>query len=127
MSAFQRDLICKLEDDEVRARGQALADTLVEIDRAEENFKVLRAEHKETLEALHLAKNDLKRSIRDKQETRSVTCEDQHDDVAFKVYTVRRDTGEIVAERAMTMQERQPNLLPIDGGKKKAKSGAEES
>lgn len=125
MSSFQKDLVVKLDDSEVRARGQALADKLVEIDCAEESFKAVRAEHKDLLEALHFEKNELKRAVRDKQETRSVTCAEQHDEVALKVYTVRTDTGEVLSERAMTHAERQPNLLAIEGGKKKTKAAGE--
>lgn len=108
-------LLCKLTEDEIRDRAFRAGQLDQDIQIAEARFDEAKKDHKATVGGLESARRTLLREIREKQTRRDVTC-----DVVkvyspdFQVITTRRDTGEVVHQRAMTMDERQGQLRGIN-------------
>lgn len=110
------NLLCELSEDEIRDRAFRAGQIDQDIQIAEDAFDEVKKEHKAEVGTLESARRTLLREIREKQTRRDVTC-----DVVkvyspdFQVITTRRDTGEVVHQRAMTMDERQGQLRGING------------
>jgi len=111
--AIERELPCKLTDDELRMRGDAMAEAELLVD-------TLKAERRAVNKKIFAAtdqRNKLAHVIDSEEENRVVVCKWIADFVQ-NVYTlVRQDTGDTVEQRAMTAADRQGSLpLPSDPG-----------
>ena len=104
-------LPCKLTDEELIAKGNALAEKLAEIDDVEERAKAAASRAREQRKELDEEASKLAAVVRAKAEERKVAC------TIYKILalgiarTVRDDTGEIVSDRALSYSERQGSLF----------------
>lgn len=102
-----RELPCSLTDDELLAKGNALATTLNEIDAEEDAQATTKAEMKKRLENLHDTANRVRRQIVERREFRMIPVDVMLEDIGKGLVTeVRKDTGEAIRERFMTDDER---------------------
>lgn len=104
----------RLTTTELIERGEALARAhqAVRVEKADQ--KAAKERMKDTLDDLEGEVGRLARIVRDKAEDRAVTCTRVYDFAAGQVQVVREDTGEVVATRAMSEDERQI-ALPVHG------------
>ena len=105
-----RTLPCVLTDDELLARGDALARQHAAIKDEEAAQAGEKKRMKEALDELTGEQARLARIVRDKAEPRDVECRIVHDYATQAVQVVRTDTGEVIESRAMTDRERQIGL-----------------
>jgi hypothetical protein len=119
MSAIHRELKCPLTDEERRAKGDEIARTLEAYDLLEDTSKEDSRAAKDELKDLRKHSQKLARQIREGAELRNVECYERPDYAGNVVHLLRTDTGEVVEERPMRMDERQGVLVDIDGPKKK--------
>lgn len=105
-----RFLPVKLDADELRERGDSLAAVIQDLN-AEENRQVdVKAQMKARMAELDSKKTQLAIVISRREEHRDVMVDMFHDYDRLVAETVRRDTGETIASRRMTEDERQ---LPL--------------
>jgi hypothetical protein len=108
-----RELPCPLTNDELLAKGDALATTLREVEEEGEAQATARAAMKERMTALVVKQNKLRQEVQEKRELRSINVEVQiADRKKALVQEVRMDTGEIIRTRFADDNERQ-QLLPM--------------
>jgi len=105
-----RDLWCKLSDEELRMKHDELIVSMSAIDTINEELSAAKAEFKEKLREEETRKDRLVREIREKREKRPVKVEEKRDERRGQVTVERCDTGEKIETRAMTVEERQPDL-----------------
>lgn len=111
-------LPCDLTPDEVRHRGEQLAEVesdleLLELDRkdAMDGFKTSKKESERR-------RDELVEQIRGRSESRDVRVKDQLDSNQQEMVTVRLDTGEEVRRRPLTDHERQRGFFDVNEGEK---------
>jgi hypothetical protein len=104
-------LPCKLNDDEVRRKGEELALARKKHHEVADEAKSSAAEFKDRLKKIDTQIDLLAEQVRSKRETREVEVIERKDLDAAMVETIRTDTGEIVRARAMSLQERQIHLF----------------
>lgn len=105
-----RSLPVKLNEHELRERGDLLAAVIQDLN-AEENRKVdMKTQMKARLTELDAKQTQLAITISRREEYQDVTCDVWHDYDKLQVETVRRDTGETINRRGMTQDERQQPL-----------------
>ena len=109
-----KELRCKLTDEELLERGQALARALEQRQKREADGKAFAANVKSDIEQYKKEGLRLTSHIAEKSEWRKVECDEVHDFEAGTVSVVRLDTGEVVSERRMWDEERQEDL-PLEG------------
>lgn len=113
-----RSLPVKLNADEVRAKGEHLAQLRKEAGDVKDEAKSVASLHKAKLDSVETAANHLARDIRDRSELRNVTCYEIPEYAANVVRLHREDNGELVETRAMRIEERQSSLdVMLSGGK----------
>jgi hypothetical protein len=104
--AIERELPCKLTDDELRMRGDAMADAELLVD-------MLKAERRAVNKKIFAAtdqRNKLAHVIDSETEARVIVCK-WIGDLDQNLWTlIRQDTGECVEQRAMTAADRQGSL-----------------
>ena len=105
-----KELRCALTDEELLARGQALARALEQMQKREADGKAFAANVKSDIEQYKKEGLRLTSHIAEKSEWRPVECNEVHDFEAGTVSVVRLDTGEVVSERRMWDEERQEDL-----------------
>jgi hypothetical protein len=104
-------LHCDLDESELRDRGQQLAESLREAARVEKEKSDAAKDFKEQLEEIYGRMGAVAEAIREKCEFRLVACEVQfHTPVVGSKRTIRLDTGELLRDESMTMDEQQLNL-----------------
>jgi hypothetical protein len=121
----KQKLFCELTKEEVSVYEKALRDTLNRQDEHDLALASAKSKHKLDMQ-VELQKEQKLRQALDHQppgEHRQVECEETRDDVRLVMVTRRLDTDppETIHERPLTIEERQGNLLPMDGGKPKQK------
>ena len=109
-----KELRCKLTDEELLERGQALVRALEQMQKREADGKAFAANVKSDIEQYKKEGLRLTSHIAEKSEWRKVECDEVHDFEAGTVSVVRLDTGEVVSERRMWDEERQEDL-PLEG------------
>ncbi len=109
--AIERELPCKLTDDELRMRGDAMADAELEVDK----LKAERRAVNKKIFAATDARNKLAHVIDEELENRVVVCKWIGDFEHNAWNLIRQDTGEQVEQRTMTAADRQGSL-PINPG-----------
>ena len=117
MDAEQRTetLPCKLTTEEVATYSDNLAHRLADLGKIEAEKATAMSGFKGRIEAAEEEIATLARKVREKKEDRTVNVDEISDYVAAEISHVRRDTGEILRTRIMTMAERQ---RPLDFPKK---------
>lgn len=101
-----RSLMCRLTDDEQRVRGVELADAQKRLAELTEEKRAVGDRIKDTQATI----DRLAETVKHRQEERPVTCTMTPDYGADSMTIRRTDTGEIVAVRQLTHNERQPEL-----------------
>lgn len=110
-------LECQLTKEEFETAAKKLADTETRyqefLEHKAEAAKKL-AKEKKNIEA---ERGALSKVVGSGAEFRMVKCELRADFTRNVVLTIRRDTGKVIAERALTSDERQKALFAVEGGK----------
>lgn len=107
---FDSLLRCKLNSDELLARGNELAEASAEVATLEDQLASIKKEYGAKIDGKQARINELSGTIRAKSETRTVKCERQFDFEKGKVTEIRLDTAEIFNTRDITDGERQQTL-----------------
>ena len=113
----QRDLIVKLNDDEVRTYSEELARVTTLQAEAEDEKKSVTSGFKDKIDRFIADSRTLARKISTRQELRGVDCEWVHDFDRCMSDLHRKDTGEVIDRRKLTEEEMQ---MSLPAGKKKA-------
>jgi hypothetical protein len=100
----------KLTDDEVAERADALARTLRELATADMNHKLAASKHRKQVKTLRDEIAELGREVESRKTERDVEVDDVPDYDCGVMERIRLDTGELVASRVMTPEERQQGL-----------------
>jgi hypothetical protein len=112
MKQVSVDLVCELDDDELRVRGESLSSVALQYDKVEDEKKAATKEFSDELKGLRGEMRKLSIVIRQKKETRSVLCAvDFHSPTNGIKRITRLDTGEFVRDEPMSAQECQSNLF----------------
>lgn len=105
-----KELRCALTDEELLARGQALARALEQMQKREADGKAFAANVKSDIEQYKKEGLRLTSHIAEKSEWRHVECNEVHDFKEGTVSLIRLDTCEVISERRMWDEERQDEL-----------------
>lgn len=111
MQKIVLDLEVKLTAKELQEKGQAMATAVIQYDKYEAEKKEIAADLGQKMKDLHGKLSALAEVVDSKSEVRSVECNVLLDtpELGTKQYR-RMDTGEVVKEEPMTMEERQGKL-----------------
>jgi hypothetical protein len=120
-------LSCKLTGSEVASYADQAANLALVRDQKEEARVQAQKDAKAAIDELDGSISAFLRKVRDKSETREVVVETVFGFSENAVRVVRLDSGEVVSERAMTYDERQEQLFPIAGGRRKGDGEAASS
>ena len=104
-------LPCKLTNDERLSRADDLANAVQSVDQIKQEKKSLVRQIDARLSAAESKRDELSDVVASGREYREVIVEQIFDYEAGKVREVRRDTGEKIAERDLTDEEKQGSLL----------------
>lgn len=102
-----RELACELTQSELLARGDAMADAELRIER----LKLQRGEVSDKIKAERALRRKLAGAIDTGIEHREVRCVWIEDFAHNCFQLVRQDTGEVVDTRAMTAADRQEDMF----------------
>ena len=103
--------LIRLQLEEAAGRIEpGLAESLQDIREEEDRQATAKKEMKDTLESLQKEADRLSAIVRDGREDRTVAVRIDHDEARLMVHKTRLDTGELIASRAMTEEERQRAL-----------------
>lgn len=104
-------LRCDLGHSELLQRGQELAEAQREAARVENEKRDAMKDFKEQLEEIYGRMRETGEAIREKSEFRLIACEVLfHTPAIGSKRTVRLDTGELLRDEPMTLDEQQLNL-----------------
>lgn len=109
VSISWEDLRIDLTQEQLAASAREMANVAARIDALEDEKKAAAADFKGRLEVLGTRLSNLGAGVREGHRVRieTLTVKDWS---TGTVTTVRRDTGAVIRERAMTAEERQPSL-----------------
>ncbi len=110
---FRQKLQANLKPSEVTDRAQRAAHLVQDHDAKVETFKEQAAENKHALKRIGAELREVSEEVRSGKTWRDVACERIYNWTDGSVKDVRMDTGEAIAERAMSEAERQKSL-PFD-------------
>lgn len=113
LSAEQETLEVKLNRDELEARSQLLGSQLGRLEELEAKEKAFKEGLKKERTPLDTEVRFLGRVIRRKTEPRPVLVETIADYERGVAIAIRTDTGEVIRERELSFDERQPTLIPM--------------
>lgn len=102
-----RTLKCKLTPEEITEASDALARNLDEIEMLEDEQQKIRSDFKARIEAEEAGTRVQKNLVRDKYAFRPVRCTLTLNYTTLRAITARDDTGEVIADRAMSEDEKQ--------------------
>ncbi len=105
---FTTSLRVQLTPDEVADRADEAAHKLAERDEKEADMKAQQKHAKSEIDELEASFRRLSNEVRSRCTYKPIECERRFDYVAGKVIETRTDTGELINERAMREEERQP-------------------
>lgn len=105
-----RTLPCVLTEEELLKKGQELAEAVEDIQTEERRQGDIKASMKARLTALGARRDEISIAVRRKEEDRDVEVDIFHDYARGIVEDIRRDTGERIAFRPMSEDERQREL-----------------
>lgn len=118
-----RTVSVDLTPEEVRERSLELSQKVGEARRLKADKTASAANFKQRDTELAKRIDALSDAVQSCKEKRGLECTWHRNDVALRMELVRPDTKEVIESRPMTQGERQPNLIPMDGGLKKVASG----
>jgi len=107
-----RQLPVDLNEEEIADRGRAMAKSVSEKAGLQEEKKSATADINAKIKACGEVIRKLSEIISGGKEDREVSCEVKKDFDSNTVTVVRDDTGEVVEERPLTVDERQENMFP---------------
>lgn len=107
-----RRLSVVLTEEEVRAKSLELTNQLLKLEEAKNDLKSVNKRMKEDIEKLEKGIGVLTRTVNTGKEDREVECVERRNEITMTIETYRCDTGEMVATRAMTPNERQLTMFP---------------
>jgi hypothetical protein len=110
---IEKLLPCELRPDELHAYATEAARLDEEIFQERESQAARSKASKALLDTLSQERSTSLRKIRTRRDDRRVACHVIHDFAENSVKTIRLDTGEEVASRAMTYEERQAQLFEL--------------
>ena len=89
------------------------------VNQVQDAKKSSAAAYKAEIDGLNETAQKLKSEVNSRTENRDVRCEVRHDYDNAMVTTIRTDTGEVVTERVMKLEERQVKMPfeAVEGGK----------
>lgn len=102
-----------LTDDELRHRGQRLAELHGVLDELAEEESEFKADLKRRRKPVKAEVSTLAHAIRNKRENRDVDVEIHYDPKRGLVDEIRADTGEVLATRKPKREERQAQLMAL--------------
>ena len=106
----QRLVTCQLSDEEQREKGHLLASCCVQqVEIEKEKSETMKA-FKERLDAVALDIAKHTKALRNGTEVRQITVLEVYDYNDGTVTITRKDTGELIEKREMTVEERQIGL-----------------
>lgn len=101
----------EFSQDEIKDFGAALARASIEIQDLTNQKKAMSSEFKAKIDAKTAEIESISTKITTGHEYKMVECEEKHNDPNTGMKTIRRkDTGEIVAKKAMKIEEMQLEL-----------------
>lgn len=118
-----RELSCKLNDTEVRERGEEMAREKKEIERLEARRKSLNASIRAKADRI----TELAKAINERVEVREVLCEWRADYQNKRHDLIRTDTGAVLQQRAMTAADMQTRLPGVDRATAEQREDAEDA
>lgn len=111
---YDRSVEVPLTDAEVAGIGRDLGAKLAEIDEIEAKAKAQARVFKGQIEELQQEASGMGSAIRRGTKVEFIRCRDERILATGMMQTVRLDTGEIISERALSFDERQPNLPGVN-------------
>lgn len=111
---FTKILPCDLSDIELIAKGEDLAAELTALEEAEAEAKADAQKHKERQAGIREKIRKLRTAIEERQELREVECEERIIRERGVAQVVRLDTGEVVSERKLELDDLQEPLFGED-------------
>jgi hypothetical protein len=123
--SFQRQLSCTLTRDQLLMKGSEQAGLLSQRDGIEAALKAAQKAGKAQIDEVEAAMRRVAGEIRDKAELRLVGCVRVHDWQKATVAEFREDTGEEIASRRMSEEEKQREMDFGDGDVDSEFSGGE--
>jgi len=111
-----RTLRCELSRDDLLAKADRAAHIVAEHDRRQAELDNAKKQAKAEIDRLEAEYRSLSVQIRDRAEYRKVDCDETRNYRTWSIVVTRKDTGESVDERAMTLDERRAaqTELPLD-------------
>ena len=106
-----RDLPVPIEPDRVHSMATELADKVTEKDALQAEYRDVKADYNKRLKDLSGVVNDLARKVHAESEDRPVECTVFKDFVHNNVKITRLDTGEVLDDRIMTVEEMQRSFV----------------
>ena len=113
---FDRDLRVILTTTEVAERADRAAHLIAQRDSRADMAKAAAKHAKSEIDELEATIRRLSGEVRDKACYQATACARTFDYQAGKVIETRKDTGEVISERAMTPEERQMSFEPKKPG-----------
>ncbi|MCK9556291.1 hypothetical protein M0R36_10870 [bacterium] len=101
-------------EEELRSIARQMAEQVLAVEDAEENKKTVTAQLAAEVKAAVSVLRETSQKHRAGFEYRPTECKEENDYKRGMVVITRLDTGEIVNERAMTVEERQLGLALVD-------------
>lgn len=108
---FKRELPVELTSAEIEEKAQELARLTVEYSDTDAQRKVDHASYTLRLKSLDTQLNDVAKVIKARAVVRPVECEQRKVFEQNLVQVVRLDTGAVISERGMTVEERQGDFF----------------
>jgi hypothetical protein len=105
-------LKCILTDKEKKSISEELARAVEEIEKNEDDLKATSTQFKSKIAENEAIMRQAASKIRNGYEMRRVECEVEKNFKTGSIVCTRLDNMDIVYERAMTADERQPKLIP---------------
>lgn len=118
-----RQLRCELTETELQKKAERVAELLQDLEDTDAELRSAKSRFKSRLESLEGEKSRALHDFRTRSEVRDVRCELQLDYETRRATWVRTDTGEPLAERPLSDEERTPPLFPDGGGAESGEAG----
>jgi uncharacterized coiled-coil DUF342 family protein len=110
VQTLQKEVRHRFSADEIRDLGEQMAQAVARLENLEDEFQEVKAGFKEKMAGAQKTIKACAAKIRQGFEMRLMECRMERDFAGNAVRLYRQDTGEMVEERAMTIEERQRSL-----------------
>lgn len=112
---FQRQLLCDLSREEVEERATEAARLIDQLDQQEADMKAAQKAAKARIEESETQLRRVSGEVRDRATIRLTDCQRVFDWDKGEVREIRSDTGEVMATRPMSDEEKQKGFDFSDG------------